>query len=92
MNYNQNREARKKWRSFLLERQLWPSAGCTGSLLDASGHAHTCSPSGVGMQKWLHPPLFNEHAFFTPAKRKTSLNYFENFTRCKHRMAYKVTH
>jgi len=52
----------------LLERQLLPSAGCTGSLLDASGHAHTCVPSGVGMQKWLQPPLFTEHAFFTPAK------------------------
>ena len=57
-------------RSLVLERQLRPSAGCTGSLLDVSGHAHTCVPSGVGMQKWLQPPLFTEHAFFTPVKSK----------------------
>jgi len=65
---------KKSWRSTVLERQLRPSAGCTGSLLDASGHAHTWVPPGVGMQKWLQPPLFTEHAFFTPDSTKHRIN------------------
>jgi len=68
----------------ILKRQLRPSAGCTESLLDASGHAHTWLPFGVGMQKWLQPPLFTEHVFFTPTYSNKTLISPTPTVRCQY--------